>query len=436
MKNLHSESFTNEIGEGSLHPSTTTIFDQNERYVRSSQIGNEQIRTLTSEGIREEQKATFGEMVASSRNIQFAGLAMRALYLERSLEEARKRISAEEEALSKDYFLALELTRNRAEAIESAFEDALQRAQFAKISDMTSELESIYETISTAGGAWPIPQALEPSERNFLAEQFGRTEEAVYIEDVLPVEPKNNDHEDVNSIVEKAKKTFETHKITNPDLSEQVLFYLMHKMNETITVEELSAFCYSFAGSDGVKDSRSSITTTLGPKIEGKKKQAELKKHGLILQYGWRYAFKIFENGRLSFDSRTRIYRVVDEESHLESKQPTVGENYTIDDRWEPVVQIESEVEDAVSSTDAIVLVDGQSDHEYNFGDESIELDEGILHSSVVDAARKEFHRLVRRDGRQRRMLCAASPDARQRSIANNNASRANARKLSQVGTQ
>lgn len=322
------------------------IIDQNDRAERMSAIGSEAIRHVVERGIGDEQIESFNQLLASGSRIPYAQIGQEYVRLENKLEDAKQKADAEQQELQADLELAHQLTTRRSGEIDSTYQ--LERDKHREMA--TRALQSQFDEFSAmydeTGRAWPIPTLIPPSDRKVLFDLVEEeSHESFQIVDIIPVTPEERNC--TANLADRIRRTVE-----NPQLSDMVLLYLQERQSHTVTVEDLVRFCYAL-DLDDTNNYRSRITTTLGPKVGGQRKQEELNADGLVLQYGWRYAYEVRSTGERVMRRRTRIYRVVetaDEVSHEEEKG--IVNDLTVVDEWAPLDIITSQVQsDEVENT-------------------------------------------------------------------------------------
>lgn len=360
----HTEQHTAAHIQEAISNGNEEIQSQNERLERVSDISSTAIQSVVREGIRDEQIDSFVGILQGIKGYDSLSesLAAQAGELEAELVSALQ----VEESLERDRELALQLTSRRESEILQVYHDELAAARVERIQSTQAELSILYSQMESLGAAWAIPQAIAPDERSALYEAVKEQEESDIIVDILPVTPEKISRMSV--LVERAK-----YQIENPDLSKQVLFYLREEMGKTVTVEDLIRFCYSLEDAGHDINYRSRITTTLGPESEGRKKQLELAKEDLVLQYGIRYIYRKNKDGQLVVRRRTRIYRVVPAFTETEASIIVATGDLQVEDRWNrssaEVRSANTAVEEVQGTTEVIAL----SPEVNHINDESVE---------------------------------------------------------------
>lgn len=307
------------------------IEDQNDRYGQLKHVGNRALRYVVKRGINDEQVDSFMELLSTATSIPYDAVGYEHQRLNRELKEVSSRIDIMDENLNADLELSKRLTTRRQDELIDAYQTEQDRFRHDVRNTLEHRSSEVTELYEKAGEAWPIPQAIPPEDRIML---YGLIEEdsnseTLQIEDIIPVTPE--EHLRNAQIAERAKRT-----VGNPQLSSMVMFYLTERQTETVTVEDLIRYCYAL-DADDANHYRSRITTTLGPKVAGLKKQEELNAEGQALQYGWRYAYEIMPDDRRVTRRRTRIYRVVDiQQSALEEDRGKVN-GLSIVDEWSAI---------------------------------------------------------------------------------------------------
>jgi hypothetical protein len=173
-----------------------------------------------------------------------------------------------------------------------------------------AELSLIYEI---AGQAWPVPIAREvevPAAEEFIRNRNGANGslngniESTTAGAEIYAEPVIVSHETTAERV----REFVNLRRYQPKAKALMTYYFTENPERTVTVDELMDFIYSHVPAcDRTLTLRNSITTMLGPKIQGKEMQKMLAAEGLKLQYGWQ--IRIGQNGTRT--SRHRVYRAV-----------------------------------------------------------------------------------------------------------------------------
>lgn len=309
-------------------PEITRLNDNLERSADVPEVFQSTIR----KGIEDEQIDGMTELFAAASRIPYEEIGEEYLRRARALAEAEAMVTDEERRLAEGLELAKELTSKHHDQLDAIYGATAEeiRTRANHLDELRRQMEEIEELFDATSPAWPIPQGMSPEDITALYDMVNDSAKPTdEIVDILPVTPE--DRAQTTSIAEKARR-----QVENGRLSDHVMFYLRARQGEIVTVEDIIRFCYE-AGVDGDLDGdhryRSRITTVLGPKSGGLKKQAELNADGLLLQYGWRYA-REDTGDKWVTRRRTRIYRVVD--THQDTTEEDRGEvaEYHVTDRW------------------------------------------------------------------------------------------------------
>lgn len=331
-KKLHEDKFDDAIQR--VNESIVQLEDQNDRFGQVKLIGNKALRHVVRRGISDEQIDSFYELMTAATEIPYEEIGNEHLRLSHEFEVAQSHASEIDESLMADLNLAKRLTDRHQDEMDATYQTEQDRIRRQSLNLLREQYEEVTELFEAVAAPWPIPQALSPDERTVLHDLAveNAMNETLKIVDIIPVSPE--EHERNAQIAERAK-----HIIESPDLSKLVMFYLKDRHSETVTVEDLIRYCYTL-DADDTNHYRSRITTTLGPKVAGLKKQEELHAEGYTLQYGWRYAYEIMPDGRRVTRRRTRIYRVID--TCMGASEEPRGEygGLAVFDEWLPTEEL------------------------------------------------------------------------------------------------
>ena len=340
-----------------------SVEHSNANLVRSYYEADDEYSDTIRDGIEDEQIDDMEEVFAAAANIPYEEIGNVYLARAKALAEAEAMITEDEERLTAGLGLAKQLTTRRHDELEEIYEKQIQeiRARTHHVEELRRQMSEIEELYDATSPAWPIPQALDPKDIMALYEATGSNDDWEIV-DIIPVTPE--ERIETIGLADKAKRVIE-----NRQLSDFIMFYLRERKDVTVTVEDMIRFCYAAdveSDRGGDLNYRSRITSALGPHSHGLKKQEELNDEGLLLQYGWRYAFERTSDDRLVTRRRTRIYRVVDE--HQDTSEEPRGEigSFDVTDKWrttaDQILRPTGDFEDDTAESEPIALtpVDGR----------------------------------------------------------------------------
>lgn len=223
------------------------------------------------------------------------------------VEAEKKPFDQELDSINTDFERAVELVP---EASDRLADRAVERKQmvmtqpgveqiFRDYDELATTQQRLNQLVELAGKPWPIPQV-----SRFALVASGVTIEQLFT-DEIPVEPVLGSHTYGRNELTKNRIT-EAKEATN-----QVIEYLADNPNQVVTVEDLEELLYGRTEAIDGENLRGRVTTLMGPKLHGKIIAEMLRPHGLSLQYGWRTTHVKQADGSLLFESKRRIYRVL-----------------------------------------------------------------------------------------------------------------------------
>lgn len=323
------------------------ISDQNNRCDLARELGNETLRRVVEDGVGDEQLVSFDNLLSASAAVPYDEVRARYSSIENELGVARALADAAMARLAEDYEKARELAVNRSDELASVYEAEKKWLEQTLLEDVVHRHDSARTIYDEYAKPWPIPRAIPPAERSELyskqltlsdtpAVQYAQeidTPSSIEIVDTIPVVPQSSE------IAERAVGEIRKYKIENPSLTADVIEYITCKLGETVTVEDLVAYCY---GNKALEDEdrrlllRSRITVALGPKGNGRKVHDVLGSEGLQLQYGERRIYEMLPDGTRGKQTTrySRIYRVVPANHSLGDEGYSQGIDRATIDTW------------------------------------------------------------------------------------------------------
>lgn len=311
------------------------INGQNARFDRiDAEIDDDDFRAMAREGIADEQDDLLLDLLERSDNLPYGDLHADGQRLEDELAEAAERLAtiSDEEDAKKTHYLELakkvaelaprreheadELAADRIAHLDSLNREALRE----RIAAIKADIEGYNLLFEEVGAAWPLPRAV-------MATTFAET----YFVDEVPLPPRIHDS---TARLQRIRER----NVDAPEASQWVTLYLADKSRQSVTVDELVTLLYEAVEAERDNgDLRSRVTTTLGPKIHGKRIRKMLAEEGFALQYGFRTYYEKRPDGSVKQVARHRIYRAIPleeatEEEYTESFTSVLDEhNNTVD---------------------------------------------------------------------------------------------------------
>jgi hypothetical protein len=303
------------------------ISAQNRRYSEASQIRHPYHSALNRNRIAAEQRDYVEVLGELSAELPYEELAIEYEEIVAQLADAESRLPTVEEEPDRRKLGVVAMADAVVEVMPWAEETAqkhveerlleiarLQRVELeSRITELRArlyELSELYEAIMTP---WPIPvtqevEAVPPEWLPVLPSngRYADTGETIPVSENFG-EPNLSDR---RTTEEKVREYLSMRRF-QPHAKSLMTYYFTENPSRTVTVDELMDFIYSHVPEDEKnKTLRNSVTTMLGPKIQGREMQRLMAAEGLVLQYGWQIAQRI--NGDSAPRTiRTRVYKAI-----------------------------------------------------------------------------------------------------------------------------
>jgi len=333
---LNSKSEMSKYDRGSfeaLNQCASTIGRQNREFIEARKVKHPRHSALRQNAIAAEQRQHIQALGELSAELPYAELALEYEDVAAEFAEVQSQLPGVEDRFDMRKMGVIALADAVVKVMPWAEETAERRvaerlaeisaenrinleARAAEIGAKLLELGDIYEV---AGGPWPVPIAEEvevPVDERFVVVhlngngngngRYADSGELVVASEVFE-EPTIID---VRTPEERVREFMHLRRY-QPHAKSLMTYYFAENPRRTVTVDELMDFIYSHVPEDEkTRNLRNSVTTMLGPKIQGKEMKRLMAEEGLLLQYGWQKIMYVNGSPKPKI-SRKRVYRAI-----------------------------------------------------------------------------------------------------------------------------